>query len=107
MNDSNLTTTILTNLSSDGNSTVYMVGGELIDEALIARTTLFEHASLINGAVCMALGGPLNLLLIWVVAFRSPDELRDYKKVLLQVGMLDIVFLALCFLVQPVSPHFP
>jgi len=52
--------------------------------------------------VSMSLGLPLNLLLMWVVACKSPEELRVYKKVLLSTTVIDTAFLAMCFLVQPV-----
>ena len=73
------------------------------DRELVEWMTAFEHANLINGAVCLALGVPLNALLVWAVLCRSPEELRVYKRVLLSTAIIDTVFLLLCFLVQPVS----
>ena len=66
-------------------------------------TMMFERMGLVNGWVCMALGLPLNLLLIWVVASQSPKELRVYKKVLISTAVIDLWFLTMCFLVTPVS----
>jgi hypothetical protein len=77
-----------------------------VDHELVRMTERFEQASLVNGAVCMGLGLPLNLLLMWVVACKSPEELRVYKKVLISTTIIDTAFLAMCFLVQPVSTDY-
>jgi len=80
-----------------------MATGQGSDEEPVTMTRAFEDASLINGAVCTAIGTPLNALLVWAVVYRSPEELCVYKKVLLSTAAIDTVFLVLCYLVQPMS----
>lgn len=73
----------------------------ITDGDIVGMIAGFEHAGSINYAVCLALALPLNGLLVWVVARRSPDELRVYKKVLLFTSALDTLFVTLTFAVQP------
>lgn len=66
-------------------------------------TEMWEQAHHVNSAVCLSLGAPLNALAIWLIVRHSPEELRIYRKVLLQTATMDLFFLFLSFLVQPVG----
>lgn len=69
----------------------------------LALTELWECAHHVNSLVCIAGAVPLNTLAIWLIVRHSPDELRIYRKVLLQVAILDLLFAVINFLVEPVS----
>lgn len=58
---------------------------------------------LANANVCFLIGVALNLLLIWLILKRSPEELRTYSRVLLQVAAVNLVFLTFTVLVAPVQ----
>jgi len=69
----------------------------------LAKTVMWENVIRISTTLSFCLGVPLNALLVWTVVRHSPDELKVYRKVLVQTALIDLTFLTMCFLVQPVS----
>lgn len=49
-----------------------------------------------------ALSCGVNLLLIWLILFRTPENLREYSRALLCNCCVDIIFTVISVLVQPV-----
>lgn len=73
------------------------------DPAFVLARLGWEQANCINGLLCLCLGVPLNVLVVWLIAAHSTEELRAYKKVLLVTAAQDLFFLLFSFLVQPVG----
>ena len=69
--------------------------------ANLAVTESLEQAVCISALLSLIVGLPLNFLLCWVIIWRSSEELRVYRKVLLQTAVVDTAFLLVSFLVQP------
>lgn len=56
----------------------------------------------VNGYLAFAVGTPLNATLLWLIVFKSSSGLRPYSRILLQVAVIDLLDLALTFLLMPV-----
>uniref|UniRef100_A0A914HYK3 G protein-coupled receptor n=1 Tax=Globodera rostochiensis TaxID=31243 RepID=A0A914HYK3_GLORO len=52
--------------------------------------------------ICLLVGVPLNLLLIWLLLRRTSKEMRVYSQILVQTCVVDLLVLVLGELVQPV-----
>lgn len=70
---------------------------------MMALTATWERIVRTNAGVCLCLGLPINILVVWLIILRSPEELRTYRKVLLHTALVDLSYLLLSFLVEPVS----
>jgi hypothetical protein len=49
------------------------------------------------------LGCPLNLLLFFMIRRHTPSELRTFSGLLKQTDVIDLLLVALTFLIMPVS----
>ena len=58
-----------------------------------------------NAYFCFLVGIGLNVTLIWAIIKKSSEELRLYSRILLQIGVLDLYYLVVTFLAEPVSDN--
>ena len=53
--------------------------------------------------VCLLIGFPLNIILIILIIFKTPKEMKTHSRILIQNCVLDILMLINQMLVQPVK----
>jgi hypothetical protein len=59
--------------------------------------------ALANVSVAMAVGGPLNALLLWAILRETPAELRPFARLIAQTAVIDLLLLGVTFTLLPVS----
>ncbi|KAF7633680.1 hypothetical protein Mgra_00006861, partial [Meloidogyne graminicola] len=50
--------------------------------------------------ICLLIGFPLNILLIFLIIFKTPNEMKIHSQILLQNCILDILLLIIHMFVQ-------
>ena len=65
---------------------------------MVEQIASIDRIHQLNGAICFALGLPLNLLLIWLIAQKSTEQMRVYKGILFQLTVADLYYLVINFL---------
>lgn len=61
-----------------------------------------ETFHLLNDIICFLLGYLFNWTLIWLIVNRTPTDMRIYRPILLQSCVIDLIYLAVQLIVQPV-----
>jgi hypothetical protein len=64
--------------------------------------TVYAFA-LTNATLILAIGGPLNLLVLWAIRKHTPTELRPFARLLAQTAVIDLLVLTLSFFLLPVK----
>jgi hypothetical protein len=62
--------------------------------------------ALANVSLAVAIGGPLNALLLWVILKKTPAELQPFARILAQTAVIDLLVLGVSFTLLPVSIKF-
>ena len=53
--------------------------------------------------ICSLIGFPLNIILIILIIFKTPKEMKKHSQILIQICILDILVLLIQLFLQPVK----